>query len=67
MTGLSYPDAFKINQALGDAYSAYIKAVQADAIEHGLEPPHGEALVIAVAQWALVDRPELLLIDRRTA
>lgn len=65
--GLSYAEAFKINQSLGATFGAYIAAVQADAIEGGLPPPHGEALVIAVAKWALADHPELLTIDRRTA
>ncbi|MFB4280811.1 helix-turn-helix domain-containing protein [Nonomuraea sp. MTCD27] len=65
--GLSYGEAFKINQSLGGSFDTYIAAVQADAVEHGLDPPHGEALVIAVAKWALVDHPELLPIDRRTA
>jgi hypothetical protein len=65
--GLSYAEAFKINQALGATFGDYIAAVQADAIEHGCDPPHGEALVIAVATWALAAHPELLPIDRRTA
>ena len=65
--GLSYGEAFKINQALGGSFGTYIEAIQANAIEHGHDPPRGEALVIAVATWALVDHPELLPIERRTA
>jgi hypothetical protein len=65
--GLSYAEAFKINQALGATFGTYIEAIHADAERHGLDPPRGEALVIAVAKWALADHPELLSIERRTA
>jgi hypothetical protein len=64
--GLSYQDAFKINQALGGSFETFIADVKSDAIEHGLDPPHGEALVIAVAKLALVQYPHLLP-ERRTA
>lgn len=65
--GLSYAEAFKINQALGASFGTYIEAIHADHHRHGLDPPRGEALVIAVATWALADHPELLPIERRTA
>jgi hypothetical protein len=65
--GLSYPEAFKINQSLGASFGTYIEAIQDDAKRHGLDPPHGEALVIAVAKLALISHPELLSIERRTA
>lgn len=65
--GLSYSEAFKINQSLGASFGAYIEAIQDDAKRHGLDPPHGEDLVIAVAKLALVSHPELLSIERRTA
>jgi hypothetical protein len=64
--GLSYPEAFKINQALGGEIENLVAAVKADAAEHGLDPPHGQALAIAVAKLALVKYPQLLPI-RRTA
>lgn len=64
--GLSYADAFKIIQRIGDIGS-YVTDIRDDADRHGHDPPHGEALTIAVAKLALLKHPELLPIDRRTA
>jgi hypothetical protein len=64
--GLSYPEAFKINQALGGEIEILVAAVKADAAEHGHDPPSGQALAIAVAKIALVKYPQLLP-TRRTA
>lgn len=64
--GLSYGDAFKIIQRIGDI-EPYVADIRDDADRHGHDPPHGEALTIAVAKLALIKYPQLLPIERRTA
>jgi len=65
--GLSYPEALKIIQAIGGEMETFIATIHADHQQHGLDPPSGSALTIAVAKHALVKYPQLLVIDRRTA
>lgn len=64
--GLSYPDAFKVIQSLGGEIDVFVADIKADAEAHGHDPPHGQALTIAVAKVALVKYPQLLP-ERRTA
>jgi hypothetical protein len=64
--GLSYPEALKIIQPIIGEIDTFAAAIQRDAEDHGLDPPHGQELTIAVAKIALVKYPHLLP-DRRTA
>lgn len=65
--GLSYPEALKIIQPIIGEIDTFAAEIQQDAEDHGHDPPHGQALTIAVAKLALVKYPHLLAIDRRTA
>lgn len=59
-SGLSYPEALKIIQPIIGEIDTFAAAIQRDREDHGLDPPHGQALTIAVAKLALVKYPHLL-------
>jgi hypothetical protein len=63
---LSYPEAFKVNNALGAEIETFVAAVKSDARERDHDPPTGQALAIEVARLALLHYPHLLP-ERRTA
>ncbi|MEU8278196.1 hypothetical protein AB0C08_28225 [Microbispora bryophytorum] len=56
---LDYSSAFKIISRVPERMEDYVDAVKAEAAVHGLDPPTGAALTIAVARLALAEHPHL--------